>query len=135
MLEDVNNSRQVKKMEAKYRLREVEECILLDKDIKISQDKVAALKAKKLTKNFTFVDGLDLAQEENFLARTEDSFGKLSCRDKIEYKRMVDTGQIITDASIEQENTLLPKNKNAQNVRIGLGALVLLVSLYIIIKK
>ena len=62
-------------------------------------------------------------------------FSKSSCANKIEYKRLVETGKIATDSAIKQEDDILPKNKNEQYIYIGIGAVVLITSLYLILKK
>ena len=65
----------------------------------------------------------------------ENRFTLSDCRDKIEQKRVVESGKLITKQAIEQEKSILKKNEAEQFVYIGLGSLVLLVGLYLIIKK
>jgi polyhydroxyalkanoate synthesis regulator phasin len=62
-------------------------------------------------------------------------FSKSSCANKIEYKKLVETGQITTEMAKKQEDDILPKNNNEQYIYIGIGAVVLITSLYLIIRK
>jgi hypothetical protein len=120
---------------AQYKLSEITDCISLDKLIKETQDKVVALRLKKLSPNFKPIDELDLIQLEGILARKEDMFSKLSCNQKIEYKRMVETGQLLSEQAIKSEESVITKNTTEQYVYIALGAIVLLTGLYIIVSK
>jgi hypothetical protein len=65
----------------------------------------------------------------------ENSFLLLDCRNQIEKKRLDESGQILTKQSFAQEKNVLTSNYNEQYIYIGLGALVLLVGLYVISKK
>jgi hypothetical protein len=62
-------------------------------------------------------------------------FSGKNCQNIIEYKRINETAELITNASIQQEKSVLGKYKKEQNIYIGVGALVLLVGLFIIIRK
>lgn len=119
----------------KYQNSEINDCIVLDQKIKTTQDKIVEMKRKKLGKSWTYLDQVLLNSETGSLARLEGTFINSSCRNKIEYKRLVDLGEIASETAIEQEKTLLPKNEKEQYVYIGLGAVVILVGLYIISKK
>lgn len=119
----------------KYQNSEINDCIVLDQKIKTTQDKIVEMKRKKLGKSWTYLDEVLLNSETGSLARLEGTFINSSCRNKIEYKRLVDLGEIASETAIEQEKTLLPKNEKEQYVYIGLGAVVILVGLYIISKK
>jgi hypothetical protein len=63
------------------------------------------------------------------------SFASNSCADKIETLRQKETGVLITKTSIAQEKSVLGSSKKEENIYIGVGALVLLVGLFIVIKK
>ena len=119
----------------KYQNSEINDCIVLDQKIKTTQDKIVEMKRKKLGKSWTYLDEVLLNSEIGSLARLEGTFINSSCRNKIEYKRLVDLGEIASETAIKQEKTLLPKNEKEQYVYIGLGAVVILVGLYIISKK
>jgi len=119
----------------KYTEQEFSYCILLDQKLKKSITIVKDLQVKKLAGGFNFLDGILLNQEIELKNKRETEFSKLSCADKIEYKRLVETSQVITEGAIVQEQNVLPKNTNEQYIYIGIGAVVLMTSLYIIIRK
>jgi len=119
----------------KYTEQDFSYCILLDQKLKKSITIVKDLQVKKLAGGFNFLDGILLNQEIELKNKRETEFSKLSCADKIEYKRLVETSQVITEGAIVQEQNVLPKNTNEQYIYIGIGAVVLMTSLYIIIRK
>lgn len=119
----------------KYTQQEVSDCILLDEKLRKSIIIIDELQRKKLAGKFTAMDNLLLNQEIELKNKREMEFSKLSCANKIEYKRLVETGQITTDMAIKQEQEVLPKNNNEQYIYIGIGAVVLITSLYLIIRK
>jgi len=119
----------------KYTEQEFSYCILLDQKIKKSIGIVADLQKKQLERGFNTLDGILLNQEIELKNKRETEFSKLSCANKIEYKRLVETGEVLTDSAIEAEKNVLPKNTNEQYIYIGIGSVVLLTSLYIIIRK
>ena len=119
----------------KYTEQEVSDCILLDEKLRKSIIIIDDLQRKKLDGSFTSIDSLLLNQEIELKNKRESEFSKLSCANKIEYKRLVETGQITTEMAIKQEQDILPKNNNEQYIYIGIGAVVLITSLYLIIRK
>lgn len=120
---------------AKYRLSEITDCIELDKIIQESRDNVVRLRLKKLSSNFSKVDNLDLLQYENILQIEENEFFKLSCSQKIEYKRMIESGQLITEQAIKAEESIIKKNNTEQYIYISVGSVILLTGLYLIMKN
>jgi hypothetical protein len=119
----------------KYTEQEVSDCILLDEKLRKSIKIVADLEKKKVSGGFNDFDRLLLNQEIDLKNKREMEFSKLSCSNKIEYKRLVETGQITTEMAKKQEEDILPKNNNEQYIYIGIGAVVLLTSLYLILRK
>jgi hypothetical protein len=119
----------------KYTEQEFSDCILLDQKVKKSIIIVKDLQIKKLGKGFNVVDGILLNQEIDLKNKREMEFSKLSCANKIELKRLIETGEVLTESAIKAENNVLPKNTNEQYIYIGIGSVVLLTSLYIIIRK
>jgi hypothetical protein len=119
----------------KYTEQEFLYCILLDQKLKKSISIIKDLQKKKLTKSFNVFDDILLNQEIELKNKREMEFSKLSCANKIEYKRLVETGELLTENAIVQEQNVLPKNTNEQYIYIGIGSVVLLTSLYIIIRK
>jgi hypothetical protein len=70
-----------------------------------------------------------------YILRLEKLFSTLDCRNDIEYKRLVESAEILTGKSTISESNVLPSNYKEQYIYIGLGSLVLLVGLYVIAKK
>lgn len=62
-------------------------------------------------------------------------FDAKNCQNVFEYKRLNETGELITKTAIEQEKKVLGNYNKEQNIYIGVGALVLLVGLFIVIRK
>lgn len=119
----------------KYTEQEISYCILLDQKLRKSIIIINDLQKKQLSRSFTAMDSLLLNQEIELKNKREMEFSKLSCANKIEYKRLVETGQLLTESAITQEKSVLSKNINEQYIYIGIGAVVLIASLYIIIRK
>ena len=119
----------------KYTEQEVSDCIILDEKLRKSIIIVSDLEQKKLKGGFSAMDSLLLNQEIELKNKRQMEFSKSSCANKIEYKRLVETGKIATDSAIKQEDDILTKNKNEQYIYIGIGAVVLITSLYLILKK
>lgn len=119
----------------KYTQQEFSDCILLDQKLKKSIDIVADLQKKQLSGGLDALYGILLNQEIELKNKRETEFSKLSCANKIEYKRLLETGDLVTESAIKAENNILPKNTNEQYIYIGIGSVVLLTSLYIIIRK
>lgn len=70
-----------------------------------------------------------------YILMMEGIFSRLDCRNDIEYRRLVESGKILTEQSIKAEQNINKINKMEQYIYIGAGALVLLVGLYVISKK
>jgi len=104
-------------------------CVQLDKLIKDVRDRVVSERLKSDSDNY-YIQGL-LDQK----AVLEMSFASNSCADKIETLRQKETGVLITKTSIAQEKSVLGSSKKEENIYIGVGALVLLVGLFIVLKK
>jgi hypothetical protein len=119
----------------KYTQQEFSDCILLDQKLKKSIDIVADLQKKQLSGGLDALYSILLNQEIELKNKRETEFSKLSCANKIEYKRLLETGDLVTESAIKAENNILPKNINEQYIYIGIGSVVLLTSLYIIIRK
>jgi hypothetical protein len=119
----------------KYTQQEFSDCILLDAKLRKSIIIVADLQKKKLSGGFSAMDNLLLNQEIELKNKREMEFSKSSCANKIEYKRLLETGQITTEMAKKQEDDILPKNNNEQYIYIGIGVVVLITSLYLILKK
>lgn len=108
------------------------DCVTLDETIKRISDKEALL-SKNALKGVVNSFYLTALREQK--ATLESTFSGNSCRDKIENIRLKTAGILITKGAIKQELTLLPKNNKEQQIYLTLGAVVLLVGLYIVSKK
>lgn len=70
-----------------------------------------------------------------YILRLEQSFTRTDCRNNIEYKRLVESAEILTQQSAKSEQNFLKGSNTEQYIYIGAGALVLLVGVYVILKK
>lgn len=108
------------------------DCIKLDEGIAKIQDEIIAENKKLLAKGGSkaYLNALLVVK-----STMENRFVDNDCRSKIESKRLVESGKLLTIQAIKQEENVLKKNEKEQYIYIGLGSLVLLVGLYLIIKK
>jgi hypothetical protein len=104
-------------------------CVQLDALIKKVRDKSVSESLLPTTDN-SYRDAL--IGHKSLL---EEIFASENCADKIETLRQRETGVLITKTSVEQEKSVLGNSKKEENIYIGVGALVLLVGLFIVIKK
>lgn len=116
-------------------------CVTLDALIKKVRDKIVAERLSPSAYNYGLHKGL-APSSENYVdallehkSKLEGIFAGYNCADKIETLRQNETSVLITKTAIEQENKVLGNSKKEENIYIGVGALVLLVGLYIVIKK
>lgn len=116
-------------------------CIELDKLILKVRDKIVAERIKPTPYNYNVAKGL--SPSANFYIQAlvdhkavlELMFASNDCSDKIEKLRQNESAVLITKQSIEQEKAVLKPATTDQRIYIGVGALILLVGLYIIVKK
>ena len=104
-------------------------CVSLDLTIKKLIDKIASESLKPKQDKF-YISAL---QDRKGIY--EAQFAKNQCSDKIEKSRQIESSILLTQQAIKSEQAVLPKNNTEQNIYIGAGALILLVGLYIIVKK
>lgn len=103
-------------------------CVQLDKLLRDIRDKIVAERLK--FSNDYYIQAL-----LDHKAVLEMSFASNSCSDKIETQRQKETAVLITKTSIDQEKKVLGSSKKEENIYIGVGAVVLLVGLFIVLKK
>jgi hypothetical protein len=103
-------------------------CVQLDKLLRDIRDRIVAERLK-------FSEDRYIQALLDQKAVLEMSFASNSCSDKIETLRQKETAVLITKTSIEQEKKVLGSSKKEENIYIGVGALVLLVGLFIVLKK
>jgi hypothetical protein len=124
----------LQKVVEKYQIYEGKgsNCIQLDEGISKIRDEIISETKKVLEKKGSKAY---LEMLESYKNTLENKFINSDCRSKIENKRLVESGKLITTQAIKQEENVLKKNEKEQYIYIGLGSLVLLVGLYLIIKK
>jgi hypothetical protein len=103
-------------------------CIQLDKLIKDVSDRIVLERGR-------FGDEYYLRALLNHKIALELIFSSNSCADKIETLRQKESAVLITKQSIEQEKSVLNSANTDQRIYIGAGALILLVGLYVLLKK
>jgi hypothetical protein len=105
------------------------DCVTLDATIKKLTDKIASETSKsKLDKAYI------LALEEYKMLKERD-FTYNNCSQKIEKVKQIESAILITKEAIKSEESIISKNNIEQKIYIGAGSLILLVGLYIIVKK
>lgn len=108
-------------------------CQMLDTELKRLNDLI--LVRTKITDNGNltqraYLEALNLKKNA-----WEGLWASQGCRDIIEKIRLQTAGIVSTKSAIEAENTVLTTNNTEQNVYIGIGAIIILVGLYIVLKK
>jgi len=104
-------------------------CVSLDLTIKKIIDRIASESLKPNQDKF-YISAL-----QDRKGAYEAGFSKNQCADKIEKSRQIESAVLLTQQAIKSEQSVLPKNNTEQKIYIGAGALILLVGLYIIVKK
>ena len=120
-----------------YNSDQINQCIIIDEEIQSLRFRISELLNKKANERYLFTsfDKMELADKQKRLLEKEIDFSKNNCRDKIEYSRLVSAGNLSTEYAILSEKEVLAKNKKQQLFYIGIGAVVLLTSFYLISKK
>lgn len=114
-------------------------CEKLDVELKRLQQ--AIINAYKMPLNFDERGNADLYQRaykeelERKKSYWESLFTKNNCRDVFENIRLQSAGLTETKFAIQSEQQILGESNKNQNLYIGIGALVMLVGLYVILKK
>jgi hypothetical protein len=108
-------------------------CVSLDKDIKRISDKLA--EQRKLSPLPSLQQRAYLEALEAKKSDWESMFATKGCRDIIEDIRLTTGAVEESKFAIRAEQQVLPKNEKDQNLYIGLGAVVMLIGLYIVLKK
>jgi len=108
-------------------------CVQLDQSIKKVSDKLAEERKKSSLPNVQQKAYLEaLEAKKNYF---EGIFATKGCRDIIEEIRITTGAVESSKFAIKAEQQILPKNEKDQNLYIGLGAVVMLIGLYIVLKK
>ena len=108
-------------------------CVSLDRDIKRISDKLVEERKKSplpSVEQKAYMEALELKK-----SGWEGMFGTKGCRDIIENIRLTTGAVESSKFAIKAEQQVLPKNEKDQNLYIGLGAVVLLIGLYIVLKE
>jgi hypothetical protein len=107
-------------------------CVSLDKDIKRISDKLLAERKKSPLPNLqqkAYLEALELKKHA-----WESTFATKGCRDIIENIRLTTGAVEESKFAIKAEQQILPANQKDQSLYIGLGAVVMLIGLYIVLK-
>ena len=108
-------------------------CAFTDQQIKKITDKIIEERKKSPIPNLqqkAYIEAL-----ENKKGFFESTFETKSCRDIIEEIRLTTGAVESSKFAIKAEQQILPKNEKDQNLYIGLGAVVMLIGLYIVLKE
>lgn len=117
---------------ASYTSTEIKDCLALDKVLKEYIVRKSDLLKQKVAGS---VNQSLLDETLKKFYETEVNFLKMKCRKKIEYLRLNETAVLDLEQAIKSEASVLEKNKREKNIYIGLGAVVVLIGFYILIKK
>jgi len=109
-----------------------ETCTELDKIIKKSNGKLEYLYILN-ARDGRFNTAINL--EKQLIADSEAKFKKINCRDKIEALRIRTFADALNEMAIKSEKSVLGKGFEEQKTYIFLGSLVLLLGLYVVLKK
>ena len=108
-------------------------CTSLDQQIKKITDKIIEERKKSPIPDLqqkTYIETL-----EGKKGYFESVFETKSCRDIFEEIRLTTGAVESSKFAIKAEQQILPKNEKDQNLYIGLGAVVILIGLYVVLKK
>ena len=107
-------------------------CVSLDKDIKRISDKLVVERKRTPLPNLrqkAYLEALELKKHA-----WESTFATKGCRDIIENIRLTTGAVEESKFAIKAEQQILPANQKDQSLYIGLGAVVMLIGLYIVLK-
>lgn len=109
-----------------------ENCYKTDENIKLITDELSKETKKLLTggANREYIKALEQRKQVYELI-----FLNGKCRDKIEEDRLKESANLLTKSAIGQEKDVVDKSFKLQKIYIGVGALVLVVGLYVVLKK
>jgi hypothetical protein len=107
-------------------------CVSLDKDIKKISDKLVVERKKSPLPNLQQKAYLEALERKKSIF--ESTFANKGCRDIIENIRLTTGAVEESKFAIKAEQQILPANEKDQSIYIGLGAVVMLIGLYIVLK-
>lgn len=107
----------------------VNNCVSLDLLIKKVTDKLVS-ESKKPKQDKFYISAL-----ADFKQAMEFSFIQNRCSEKIEKSKQIESAVLLTQQAIKSEESINTKGSSEQKIYIASGALILLVGLYIILKK
>lgn len=107
-------------------------CVGTDKNIKIISDALVAERKKTPLPNLSQRYYMEEMEAKKMM--WENTFARHGCRDVLENIRLNNAGLNETKFAIRAEQQILPKNEQDLSLYIGLGAVAMLVGLYVILK-
>jgi hypothetical protein len=115
------------------------DCLTLDVSIKNAQGLLPAIFMEKAGEIYDYERKEYINQMSKFLpdwiGQLEAESNKKNCRDLFEKKRLQDMASAVTKNASIQEQSVLGKNFKEQYIYIGIGASILLLGLYVVVKK
>ena len=115
------------------------DCITYDTSIKNVQGLIPAIFLEKAgdiyDKDRKFYINKMAEILPKYLQELESEFNNKKCRDEFEKKRLQDMASGLTKSASFQEQSVLGKNFKEQYLYIGIGAGILLLGLYVVVKK
>lgn len=115
------------------------DCITLDVSIKNVQGFIPTILLEKAgdiyDKDRKFYINKMAEILPKYLQELESEFNNKKCRDEFEKKRLQDMASGLTKSASVQEQSVLGKNFKEQYIYIGIGAGILLLGLYVVVKK
>lgn len=114
-------------------------CVSLDKELKRLQQ--AIIDAYKMPLTYDEQGNASIYQQtykeqlELKKASWENIFADHKCRDIIENIRLASIANTETTSAIKQEESVLGKSTKNENIYIGIGAVIILVGLFVVLKK
>lgn len=115
------------------------DCVTLDVSVKNAQDFVSKIFIEKAGNIYDYERKEYINQMSKFLpdwiGQLEAESNKKNCRDEFEKKRLQDMASAVTKNASIQEQSVLGKNFKEQYIYIGVGSGILLLALYVVLKK
>lgn len=107
-------------------------CVALDKDLKVISEKILSERKKYPFPNLKQKAYIEALESKKMF--WEQTFSSKGCRDIIENIRLKTGAVEQSKYAIKAEKEVLPANEKDQSIYIGIGAVVMLVGLYIVLK-
>lgn len=108
-------------------------CTTLDRDLKRISDEIAFERTKIPDLHYNQRTYIEALEEKKYMF--ESAFTQHNCRDVIEDIRLNSSAIEQTKFAIKQEQSILGRNFKEQGLYIGIGAVVMLIGLFIVLNN